>query len=135
MRYLAAYLLLANFLQYDIGGVLSRAAQPRHQPQPVDVKNRDRFLPDVTADLRCLAPLGMRRVVIFALSVIYNIVALQLGEVQIARQLPGQLQFFVVGMALSMYGERIRIHPLVSGVIALAFLAVWTCRFHPAFGR
>jgi peptidoglycan/LPS O-acetylase OafA/YrhL len=127
LRYLAANLLLANFLQYDIGGVLAGLHNPGINPSLWTLKIEIGFYLIVP-----LIYVAWRRwgcgvlALIFALSVIYNIVALQLGEVQIARQLPGQLQFFVVGMALYMYGERIRIHPLVSGVIALAFLAVWT---------
>ena len=37
---------------------------------------------------------------IFVASVAYYIVTLHMGDVRLARQLPGQLQFFVVGMAL-----------------------------------
>jgi peptidoglycan/LPS O-acetylase OafA/YrhL len=43
-----------------------------------------------------------------------------------ARQLPGQLQFFVVGMALSLRHEPIRVRPVVSVVIGAGFLAAWT---------
>jgi peptidoglycan/LPS O-acetylase OafA/YrhL len=127
LRYLAANLLLANFLQYDIGGVLAGLHNPGINPSLWTLKIEIGFY--LIVPLICVAcrRWGWRVLaLIFALSVIYNIVALQLGEVQLARQLPGQLQFFVIGMALYLYGERIRIHPLMSGVIALAFLAVWT---------
>jgi peptidoglycan/LPS O-acetylase OafA/YrhL len=127
LRYLAANLLLANFLQYDIGGVLAGLHNPGINPSLWTLKIEIGFY--LIVPLICLA---CRRwgwgvlALIFALSVIYNIVALRLGEVQFARQLPGQLQFFVVGMALQMHGDRIRIHPALSALIALAFLAVWT---------
>ena len=49
-----------------------------------------------------------------------------MGDARLARQLPGQLQFFAVGMALYLYGERLRVHPLVSAAIAVGFLAMWT---------
>jgi peptidoglycan/LPS O-acetylase OafA/YrhL len=40
--------------------------------------------------------------------------------------LPGQLQFFVVGMALYMYGRKLRVPSAVTALIAVAFLVAWT---------
>jgi peptidoglycan/LPS O-acetylase OafA/YrhL len=64
--------------------------------------------------------------VIFAGSIAYNALALNWGDVRMARQLPGQLQFFVVGIALSLRHDPIRVHPLVSIAITAVFLAAWT---------
>ena len=60
-----------------------------------------------------------------------------LATMRLAKQLPGQLQFFVVGMALYLYGERLRVPTLVSCAIAVAFLVAWTFvhRFRLAFAR
>ena len=45
-------------------------------------------------------------------SVVYSIVTLYMGDVRLARQLPGQMQFFVVGMALYLYGRAAPRPPL-----------------------
>jgi peptidoglycan/LPS O-acetylase OafA/YrhL len=63
---------------------------------------------------------------IFLGSVAYNVVALHFGAERFAKQLPGQMQFFVVGIALYLYGERIKVPVWVSAVVTLLFLAAWT---------
>ena len=63
---------------------------------------------------------------------------LHLGDVRLAKQLPGQLQFFVVGMALYLYGERLRVPPWSAAAIAVAFLArvdLRASQFRRVFGR
>jgi peptidoglycan/LPS O-acetylase OafA/YrhL len=40
--------------------------------------------------------------------------------------LPGQLQFFVVGMAFSLVREPIRLHPAVTVLIAAVFFISWS---------
>jgi peptidoglycan/LPS O-acetylase OafA/YrhL len=127
LRYLAANMLLANFLQYDIGGVLAGLHNPGINPSLWTLKIEIGFYLIVP-----LIFLGTRRwgwrslAVIFVASVIYNLVALYLGDDRLAKQLPGQLQFFAVGMGLYLYGEKLRVHPLVSAAIAIGFLAAWT---------
>jgi peptidoglycan/LPS O-acetylase OafA/YrhL len=62
----------------------------------------------------------------FVVSVAYSLLALHMRDIRLARQLPGQLQFFVAGMALYLYGVRLRIPPLASVAIAVAFLVAWS---------
>jgi peptidoglycan/LPS O-acetylase OafA/YrhL len=127
LNYLAANMLLANFLQYDIGGVLAGLHNPGINPSLWTLK--------IEIGFYLIVPLiyGMTRrwgwptlAVIFVASVAYSIVTLRMGDIRLARQLPGQLQFFAVGMALYLYGERIRVHPLVSAAIAVGFFAMWS---------
>jgi peptidoglycan/LPS O-acetylase OafA/YrhL len=127
LNYLAANLLLANFLQYDIGGVLAGLHNPGINPSLWTLK--------IEIGFYLIVPLiyaGVRRwgwptlALIFVASVAYSVVTLKMGDIRLARQLPGQLQFFAVGIALYLYGERLRVHSLVSVAIAVGFLALWT---------
>jgi peptidoglycan/LPS O-acetylase OafA/YrhL len=127
VRYLATNLLLANFLQYDIGGVLSGLRNPGINPSLWTLKIEIAFYLIVPLIYAATRRWGwMVLAMIFAGSVIYSFEMLHLGDVRLARQLPGQLQFFVVGMALSLYGQRLHVHPLLSAVIAIGFFAVWS---------
>jgi peptidoglycan/LPS O-acetylase OafA/YrhL len=127
LDYLAANLVLANFLQYDIGGVLAGLNNPGINPSLWTLK--------IEIGFYLIAPLifgATRRwgwpalAATFAGSVAFSIVALWLGDVRIGRQLPGQLQFFAVGMGLYLYGDRLKVSPWASAVVAAGFLALWT---------
>ena len=127
LRYLGANLLFANFLQYDIGGVLNGLYNPSINPSLWTLKIEIGFYFIVP-----LVYLATRRwgwgalVAIFVGSVAYNLVALHLGADRLAKQLPGQMQFFVVGMALFMYGQRLRVPAWVSYVVTVLFMVAWT---------
>ena len=131
LRYLAVNLALANFLQYDIGGVLAGLHNPGINPSLWTLKIELGFY--LLAPPICLAT---RRwgwkvlAAIFAASVIYSLLMINEGDLRMAKQLPGQLQFFVTGMALYFYGERLRVRWLGSVVIAIAFVMAWTF-IHP----
>ena len=127
VRYLATNMLLANFLQYDIGGVLSGLRNPGINPSLWTLKIEIAFYLIVPLIYAATRRWGWQVLaLIFAASIIYSFEMLHLGDVRLARQLPGQLQFFIVGMALSLYGQRLHVHPMLSAVIAIGFFAVWS---------
>jgi peptidoglycan/LPS O-acetylase OafA/YrhL len=127
MRYLATNMLLANFVQYDIGGVLSGLRNPGINPSLWTLKIEIGFYLIVPLIYVATRRWGwMVLAMIFAASIVYSFEMLHLGDVRLARQLPGQLQFFVVGMALALYGRRLHVHPLVSAAIAVGFFAAWS---------
>ncbi len=127
LDYLAANMLLANFLQYDIGGVLAGLHNPGINPSLWTLKIEIGFYLIVPLIYGAVRRWGwVTLALIFVASVAYSVVALRIGDVRLARQLPGQLQFFVVGIALYLYGERLRVHPLVSLAVVVGFLALWT---------
>ena len=131
LRYLAANLMLANFLQYDIGGVLSGLHNPGINPSLWTLKIEIGFYLIVPIIIVATKRWGWGVLaLIFVASVGYSLVALRMDDIRIARQLPGQLQFFVAGMALYLYGARLRIHPLMSVAIAVLFLIAWSV-VHP----
>jgi len=130
-HYLAANLVFANFLQYDIGGVLSGLAVPSINPSLWTLK--------IELGFYLIVPLiyaGVRRwgfkvlLAIFVASVAYNVIELQLGDPRYAKQLPGQLQFFVVGMALYLYARDVRLPAWITPIVTVLFLVAWS-NFHP----
>lgn len=127
VRYLVANALMANFLQYDIGGVLSGLSNPGINPSLWTLKIEIGFYLIVPLIYVTTRRFGWWVLVsIFVASVGFNVLALHLGDPRLAKQLPGQLQFFVVGVALYLHGERLRVAPLVSAAITVAFLVTWT---------
>jgi peptidoglycan/LPS O-acetylase OafA/YrhL len=127
LRYLAANLVLANFLQYDIGGVLSGLHNPGINPSLWTLKIEIGFYLIVPGIVVATKRWGWGVLaLIFVASVAYSLVALHMRDIRLARQLPGQLQFFVAGMALYLYGARLRIKPLASVAIAVVFLITWS---------
>lgn len=128
LRYLFYNLIFANFAQHDIAGMLqSKLLVPTMNPSLWTLK--------IEIGFYLIAPavfLAVRRwgggvlAAIFVASALYQAVALHLGFEQYARQLPGQMQFFVVGIALYHYGHRIRVSLPVALAVSIAFLVVWT---------
>jgi peptidoglycan/LPS O-acetylase OafA/YrhL len=127
-RYLIYNLIFANFAQHDIGGVLqSRLLVPTLNPSLWTLK--------IELGFYLIAPavfVAFRRwgkgvlAAIFIVSAVFQAAALHFGFDEYARQLPGQMQFFVVGIALYFYGDRIRVSPWVSVIVSIAFLLAWT---------
>jgi peptidoglycan/LPS O-acetylase OafA/YrhL len=131
LHYLAANLLFANFLQYDIGGVLNGLYNPSINPSLWTLKIEISFYLIVPLVYVFTRRFGWSVLLaIFLGSVAYDLVTLHLGADRLAKQIPGQMQFFVVGMALYMYGQRLRAPFWLSCVVTVLFLLAWT-EFHP----
>jgi peptidoglycan/LPS O-acetylase OafA/YrhL len=127
VRYVAANAVLANFMQYDIGGVLDGLRNPGINPSLWTLKIEIGFyliVPVIYAATQRWGPRVLAA--IFVGSVAYAVILRQRGDPRLAQQLPGQLQFFVTGMALYLYGQRLRVNPWLSGLIAAAFFTAWS---------
>lgn len=127
LRYLGVNLVFANFLQYDIGGVLDHLRVPGLNPSLWTLKIEIGFY--FAAPLICEAKRRWGWPVLLALfvaSMAYGIGMGQFGEVRLAKQLPGQLQFFIIGMALHYYGARWRPGAAVATLVVVGFLVLWT---------
>jgi len=125
MSYLALNAIFANFIQHDIGGVMRDLTDPS--------LNASLWTLKIEFGFYLLLPfiwLGVRRygiallVVIFALSAIYQETLRDYGQLQLAKQLPGQLQFFVLGVAAYKYRDYIKLRSdvalIAAGVLGLA---------------
>jgi peptidoglycan/LPS O-acetylase OafA/YrhL len=127
VRYVAANAMLANFLQYDIGGVLSGLRNPGINPSLWTLKIEIGFYLIVPLVYVATRRWGWRILAaIFFGSVAYSLILHHVGEERLGKQLPGQMQFFVAGMALYLYGERLRVNVWISALIAAVFFAAWT---------
>lgn len=127
LHYLAANLAFANFLQYDIGGVLSGLAVPGINPSLWTLKIEMSFYVIVPLIWAAFRRWGFKALfIIFVASVVYAVIAMRFGDLRYAKQLPGQLQFFVVGMALYIYVRNIQIPVWVSAIVTPLFLLTWT---------
>jgi peptidoglycan/LPS O-acetylase OafA/YrhL len=127
LRYIAANAVLANFLCYDIGGVLNGLRNPGINPSLWTLKIEIGFYLVVPLLYLAARRFGWRALVmIFAASASYSLLLRHLGEARLAKQLPGQLQFFVVGMALYLHGRRIRVSPWITVLITAGFLVIWS---------
>ncbi len=136
LRYIAANLIFANFLAHDIGGVLSNLHNGGINPSLWTLKIEVGFyviLPVLWLLARRFE--GWFLLVVFAVSTLLTDYALSHGMENLARQLPCQLRFFVVGIALYRYRNLV----LLSRVKALALgaLMVILCelRHYPVFAE
>jgi peptidoglycan/LPS O-acetylase OafA/YrhL len=127
LRYLAVNLTFANWLQYDIGGVLDGLRVPGINPSLWTLKIELGFYLIVPLVFLAVRRWGFKALLaIFLASVAYNVIALYLGDPRYAKQLPGQMQFFVVGMALYLYARDFRVPRWVTPIVTVLFLAAWT---------
>src|SRR5262249_21697780 len=111
----------------DIGGVLSGLRNPGINPSLWTLKIEIGFYLIVPLVYAVTRRFGWRvLVLIFLASAAYSTILRHFDEPRLARQLPGQMQFFVVGMALSLYGQNLRVSVWISAAIAAAFFAAWT---------
>ena len=128
-RYLVANLLFANFLQHDILrdiAIEAPGADPEI-PSLWTLKIELGFYliaPAVFAAVRRWG--GGVLVAIFVASALFELVGKHLGYDQYARQLPGQMQFFAVGIAIYYYAQRIRVNTLLAMMAPIVFVALWT---------
>lgn len=108
VKYLAYNLVFANFLSHDIDGLLSGINNPGINPSLWTLK--------IEMGYYLILPLlyyGIRRwgfiflLLTFLASTVFFELCTYYGKEALAKQLPAQLRFFIVGMALWRYRDRI----------------------------
>jgi peptidoglycan/LPS O-acetylase OafA/YrhL len=122
--YFAVNAVFANFVQHDIGGVLTGLANPSLNASLWTLKIEFGFyllLPFLWLAIKRFGPWVM--VAIFAASAFYFWTLKGAGQGELARQLPGQLQYFILGVAAYMYRARLNLDKRL-GLILLPVLAV-----------
>ena len=105
LRYFAVNAAFANFLQYDVGhGVLDGLVDPSLNPSLWTLKVEVGFYVLLPFLWRAFERWGMPRWRQYlCLSAGYQLAWNEAGNAELARQLPGQLQFFVLGIAAYRY--------------------------------
>jgi peptidoglycan/LPS O-acetylase OafA/YrhL/glycosyltransferase involved in cell wall biosynthesis len=125
LRYFVVNAAFANFLQYDVGnGVLHGLVNPSLNPSLWTLKIEFGFyliLPFLWLLVRRFG--GIVLVAIFVLSAIYYEALRHAGAYELGKQLPGQLQFFVLGMAAYRYRDRLTLGA-TAGLVVTIVLAV-----------
>lgn len=131
--YLLANAAFANFLQYDVGsGVLNGLYEQSLNASLWTLKIEFAFylmLPFLWRLLQRRGPVVL--VAIFLASALYQQVMEGLGHHTLAKQLPGQLQFFVLGVAAYRYRHVLRLENRWLGLaLAVGLGAVVTALLH-----
>lgn len=125
LDYLLANALFANFVQHDVGrGVLAGLADPSLNASLWTLKIEFAFYLILPFLWRAVRRYGVRvLVVVFFLSVLYQESMLRADYPLYAKQLPGQLQFFVLGIAAYRYRHFLMVNRY-AGLAAGIALAV-----------
>jgi len=124
LRYLALNLMMANFLAHDIGGLLSGLHNSGINPSLWTLKIEFSFYLMLPFLWYLTQRFGLWVMVfLYVASTVYVAITLQYGMDNLAKQLPGQIRFFVVGMALYHYRKMLTF-PTLAGIIIASILFV-----------
>jgi peptidoglycan/LPS O-acetylase OafA/YrhL len=127
-RYFVTNMLMLNFLQYDIGGLMAGTHNPGINPSLWTLKIEVMFYAIVP--LLCWSFKRFKHwalLVMFVLSTAYNEYMLHTGHAELARQLPGALRYIVLGMALYYYRKKFIVPVQVA--VPLCILGFWLLQF------
>jgi peptidoglycan/LPS O-acetylase OafA/YrhL len=118
LRYLGLNLMMANFLAHDIGGLLSGLHNPGINPSLWTLKIEFAFYLLLPLLWFLIQRFGLWfMVLLYIASSIYVAITLHYGLDNFAKQLPGQMRFFIAGMALYRYRAWLTF-PTWIGIIA-----------------
>ncbi len=132
LRYLGLNLIMANFLAHDLGGVLGGLHNPGINPSLWTLKIEVAFYVILPLLWHLTRRSGLWFLVaLYIASSLFVALMEQYGSVTLAKQLPGQLRFFAVGMALYRYRDALRIPVPLAFVAAVVLFALCTLRSGP----
>lgn len=127
LRYIGANLVFFNFLAHNIGGLFASTPDPGINPSLWTLKIEVGFyllLPLIWLVTRRFHP-GLL-IFLYVLSTLYYSYAAAHGQMDLAKQLPGQLRFFIIGIAIYRYADRIIVPPFPATCLAgLCLFAVY----------
>jgi peptidoglycan/LPS O-acetylase OafA/YrhL len=117
IKYLVTNLGFANFLSPDIAGLTASLPEPEINPSMWTLKIEVGFYIILPALAFLVRRYGIwTMIVVFVASSIYSATLLHAEHFQLARQLPGQLRYFVIGIALYHFRDWLR-PPIWLGLI------------------
>jgi peptidoglycan/LPS O-acetylase OafA/YrhL len=131
LHYLAVNLVFANFLAPDLSDLLSPLHVQGINPSLWTLKVEVAFyimLPLLWYFIRHSKLWGL--VLLYSASTAFAFIALYYDAPHIARQLPGELRYFIVGVALYRYRESLVLPAKYSVIAALLLLGI--CSMQPA---
>ncbi|PKU23236.1 acyltransferase family protein [Telmatospirillum siberiense] len=127
-RYLLANALFANFLQHDVGqGALSSLVDPSLNASLWTLKIEFAFYLTVPFLWRAVGRWGAKvLIVLFFLSILYREIMENADYVTYAKQLPGQMQFFVLGIAAYRYRHILAVNRYIGLAEGIALAVIVT---------
>ena len=126
LQYLAPNVVFATFMHYDLDGILAGLHKPGINPSLWTLKIEVAFYLILPLLWQLTRRWGVAFLAaVYVASTLYAAVALGFGEDIIARQLPGQLRFFIVGIALYRYRDHVRLP--TAAAVAAALGLFWLC--------
>lgn len=142
VRYFMVNAVFANFLQHDVGGTFAGMADPSLNASLWTLKIEVGFYMILPALWLMVRRFGVGVLVgIFFLSIAYERILEARGQIELAKQLPGQLQFFVLGIAAYKYRAvlaRAAAHPgtgilvtVIAGVLMTLLLRSQPAGIYP----
>lgn len=124
LRYLLVNALFLNFLQHDIGGALDGLVDPSLNASLWTLKIEFAFYLILPFLWRLTQRWGgLVLIALFLGSALYQQVMEAAGRETLAKQLPGQLQFFVLGIAAYRYRNWLRLENRMLGLVLALGLA------------
>ncbi|MDR3434984.1 glycosyltransferase [Telmatospirillum sp.] len=126
--YFVANALFANFVQHDVGrGVLTGLVDPSLNASLWTLKIEFAFYLILPFLWRAVERYGVKvLVILFFLSIVCQEALLHAGYPLYAKQLPGQMQFFVLGIAAYRYRHLLKVNRYAGLALGLALAAVVT---------
>ncbi|MEZ5692237.1 MAG: acyltransferase [Rickettsiales bacterium] len=129
VKYLASNLVFANFLSPDMGGLLSNAHNPAINASLWTLKIEVMFYMIVPFLYWLLRKYTITLIVaIYVLSTIFAATCQHYGMDTLAKQLPGQMRFFIMGIALYHYQDKIQINHKMAFITALILFTICSLR-------
>ncbi|MDB5396463.1 MAG: hypothetical protein JWM91_3969 [Rhodospirillales bacterium] len=128
LSYLFFNAVFANFVQHDIGGgVMTALVDPSLNASLWTLKIEFGFYLILPFLWRLVERFGVTLLVgIFILSAVYYNALWYTGKYDFAKQLPGQLQYFVLGVAAYKYRDRIKLNRTSGLILTIALAAAVT---------
>ncbi len=129
IKYLGSNLIFANFISPDIGGLLSGQHNNAINPSLWTLKIEAAFYLIIPLLWWLVSRMGIKSLLfIYILSTAFTVIAIHYGEETLSKQLPGQLRFFVVGIALYYCRDKFNIPFYFAFIIAVILFVICTFR-------
>lgn len=129
IKYLGSNLIFANFISPDIGELLSGQHNNAINPSLWTLKIEAAFYMIVPLLWWLVNRMGIKALLfIYILATAFAAIAIHYGAETLSKQLPGQLRFFVVGIALYHYRDKFNPSLLFAFIIAIILFAICTFR-------
>ena len=129
--YLLANAAFANFIQHDIGNVMGGLVDPSFNASLWTLKIEFAFyliLPLLWRGQKRYGPGFL--LILFLLSAAYQYLLAQQGYPKLAKQLPGQLQYFLLGIAAYRYRELLYFPRITGTLLAVTAFTLLTFMMH-----